>query len=370
MSDSSQTKILHICKVYLPVNGGVQRVVQSIVSLSKRYTHQVLTSGEDGAISNQTLDGAVVTRCRSHLEIASMPIAPSMIGEIRRRVKKSNLICVHYPFPLADLALAMIIRLPPLAVYWHANIVAQKKLKWLTYPLIYLTLKRAAVIIVTSERMIENSALLTRFRAKVKIIPYGLPIVAEVPTDTRANTKNDYFVLVGRHVSYKGIDIAIRALQDIETHLVIAGNGPLFEQHKLLSQTLGVSHKVSFEQYASDEEIKSIIQGSMALIIPSVMHNEAFGLVQLEAMRLRKPVINTWLPSTVPMIARHQKEGLTVEPNDPEGLAQAMLQIASDKSWAATLGNNGYQRFNEKFTDIKFKLALDALFEELLVSQQ
>ncbi|MBL4674563.1 MAG: glycosyltransferase [Arenicella sp.] len=342
--------------------------MHSITSLSKQHTHYVITSGEDGAIPKQKLNGTFITRSRSYLEVASMPIAPRMVGEIIKMAKKCHIICAHYPFPLADLALAMIIRLPPLVVYWHSNIVAQKKLKWLTYPLIYLTLKRATAIVVTSERMIENSTLLTRFRAKVKIIPYGLPTIRETPADTNAYTDSEYFVLVGRHVSYKGIDIAIRALQEIDTHLVIVGSGPLFEQHKLLTQTLGVNHKVSFERNACDDEVKSLIQGSAALIIPSTMHNEAFGLVQLEAMRLSKPVINTSLPSTVPMIARHQREGLTIEPNDPDALAQAMRQIASDKSWAITLGNNGYQRFNEKFTDIKFKLALDALFEELLAS--
>lgn len=368
MSHTSSARILHICKVYLPVKGGIQKVVHAITSLSKQHTHYVITSGEDGAIPEQRLNGTYITRSRSYLEVASMPIAPRMIGKIIKMAKKCHIICVHYPFPLADLALAMVIRLPPMVVYWHSNIVAQKKLKWLTYPLIYLTLKRATAIVVTSERMIENSTLLMRFRSKVRIISYGLPTVSETPAITTAYTNSNYFVLVGRHVSYKGIDIAIRALQEIDTHLVIVGDGPLFEQHKLLSQTLGVCGKVSFEQNASDDEVKSLIQGSMALVMPSIMHNEAFGLVQLEAMRLRKPVINTSLPSTVPMIARHQKEGLTIEPSDPDALAHAMCQIASDRPWATTLGNNGYQRFNEKFTDIKFKLALDALFEELLAS--
>jgi rhamnosyl/mannosyltransferase len=368
MPNICSDRILHICKVYLPVRGGVQKVVHSITSLSKQHSHYVITSGEDGAISKQKLDDTFIIRSRSYLQVASMPIAPAMINQIIKMAKKCQIVCVHYPFPLADLALAMVIRLPPLVVYWHSNIVAQEKLKWLTYPLIYFTLKRATAIVVTSEQMVENSKLLTRFRAKVKIIPYGLPAAKEIQVET--NAYNNYFVLVGRHVSYKGIGIAIRALQDIDAHLVIVGNGPLFEQHKLLSQTLGVSHKVSFEKNASDDEVKSLIQGSTALIMPSVMHNEAFGLVQLEAMRLRKPVINTSLPSTVPMIARHQKEGLTIEPNNSDALAQAMLQLQSDKYWAATLGSNGYQRFNEKFTDAKFKLALDALFEELLAPQQ
>lgn len=365
MPRNSSVNILHICKVYLPVRGGVQRVVKSIASLSRQYSHHVLTSGEDGAIPKQELDGITVTRCRSYLDIASMPIAPSMVREITKNVKKYSIVCLHYPFPLADLALAMVFRLPPIVVYWHSNIVAQKKLKWLTYPLIYLTLNRATTIIVTSERMVENSALLKRFKSKVKAIPYGLAPVEQVSTSTHKN----YFILVGRHVSYKGIDIAIRALLEVDTHLVLAGDGPLFEQHKLLAKTLGVDDKVTFESNASDEQLKILIQESTALIVPSVMHNEAFALVQLEAMRLSKPVINTFLPSTVPTVARDQKEGLTIEPNNVKALAKAMNKMASDKSLAITLGNNGYQRFNQHFTDLKFKAALDTLFEELLISQ-
>ncbi|MFT5612472.1 MAG: glycosyltransferase involved in cell wall biosynthesis [Arenicella sp.] len=368
MPRNSSVDILHICKVYLPIRGGVQKVVQSISSLTNAFNHHVLTTGEDGAVSSQTIDGATITRCRSYLEIASMPIAPSIIGQTIKQAKKCQLICVHYPFPLADLALMMTVEAPPIIVYWHSNIVVQKKLKWLTYPLVYLTLRRAKVIVVTSERMIENSTLLTRFREKVKIIPYGLSAVDRVQASDEI--LEDYFVLVARHVSYKGIEIAIQALGNIDTRLVIVGDGPLYEQHKLLAKTFGLGDKVTFKKNASDNEVMGLIQNSIALIIPSVMHNEAFGLVQLEAMRLRKPVINTSLPSTVPMIARHQKEGLTIEPNNSDALAQAMLQMASDRPWVATLGNNGYQRFNEKFTDIKFKLALDALFEELLASQK
>lgn len=363
----AKATILHICKVYLPIKGGVQKVVHSISSLSKNHHHQVITTGEDGAVPRQKLEGTLITRSRSYLQIASMPIAPAMIRDIIKSSKKCQIICLHYPFPLADLALAMTIKLPPLVVYWHSNIVAQKKLKWLTYPFIYLTLKRATTIIVTSDRMIDNSALLTRFREKIKIIPYGLSAVVNTPSSTKI--KRPYFILVGRHVSYKGIDIAIRALKELDTQLVIAGDGPLFEQHKLLAQQLEVNEKVIFVKNASDDEIKSLINGSTALIVPSVMHNEAFALVQLEAMRLKKPVINTSLPSSVPMIARHQKEGITIEPSNYCALAKAMQDIAADKKLATELGEAGYKRFIDQFTDLKFKERLDSLFSELLASQ-
>lgn len=360
--------ILHICKVYFPVKGGVQKVVHSIIGLTQKFNHHVLTSGKDGAVSNQNLDGSMVTRCRSYIEIASMPIAPSLVAKTIRHVKKSQLICVHYPFPLADLALLMVFKAPPVVVFWHSNIVVQKKLKWLTYPFIYFTLRRAKVIVATSERMIDNSTLLTRFKAKVQIIPYGLPAINYM--SSRREIRDEYFVLVGRHVSYKGIDVAINALQNVKTRLLIAGDGPLFERHKLLAQTLGVSDRIVFKTNASDDEIIGFIQNSIALIVPSVMHNEAFALVQVEAMRLKRPVINTFLPSSVPVIARDQKEGITIEPKNHFALASAMNQMLSNRDWAAGLGENGYKRFNEQFTDLKFQEALTTLFDDLLAIKQ
>ncbi len=362
---NTQPSILHICKVYLPVKGGIQKVVHAIAKLTDSYHHKVATCGEDGAIFEQNMDGVQVTRARSYLEIASMPIAPSLIKVIRHQVRNSDAVCLHYPFPLADCALATIIKLPPLVVYWHSNIVAQKKLKWLTYPFIFLTLRRAAVIVVTSQNMIDNSALLKRFQNKVQIIPYGLP-----PATQTTHSKNKgYFLLIGRHVSYKGIDVALRATKSTNSALILAGDGPLYEQHKLLAEELEISDRITFIKGATDNQLEQLISESIGLIVPSIMHNEAFALVQLEAMRLAKPVVNTALPSTVPSVARHRREGLTVAPRDVSELATAMNELANDSSLAKKLGKNGLSRYHKHYTSEKFGSALSALFAKLIVNE-
>ena len=83
-----------------------------------------------------------------------------------------------------------------------------------------------------------------------------------------------------------------------------------------------------------------------------------------------EPVINTFLPSSVPVIARDQKEGITIEPKNHFALASAMNQMLSNRDWAAGLGENGYKRFNEQFTDLKFQEALTTLFDDLLAIKQ
>lgn len=223
--DLATNKILHICKVYLPVRGGVQRVVHLISSSLTNFTHHILTTGEDGAVAEQTLDRAEISRCRSYGQIASMPIAPSLISKVVTKTSQHNLIALHYPFPLAELALLCSFSGTPIIVHWHSDIIAQRKLKWIVAPLTFLILLRAKAIVATSEKMIDNSFWLRRFSKKVQLIPYGMESVT--PSRSLPLAPNGYFALIGRHVSYKGIDVAIRALKYCNARLYIVGDGPL-----------------------------------------------------------------------------------------------------------------------------------------------
>jgi rhamnosyl/mannosyltransferase len=56
------------------------------------------------------------------------------------------------------------------------------------------------------------------------------------------------------------------------------------------------------------------------------------------------PVINTRLPTTVPLVARDGREGLTVEPGDEAALAAAITRLLNDPDFARQLGTAGQQR--------------------------
>ena len=357
-------KILHVCKVFLPVQGGVQKVVNLLASLLENYSHDVLTSGEDGAIPEQKTAEINISRCRSYGQIASMPLAPSLLPRFVRRFRRYQLIAVHYPFPLVDLGLLFCLARVPVVVHWHSNIVAQKKLRWLVAPFTYCMLLRARAIVVTSEKMVENSFFLRHFRRKVQMIPYGLSSVT--PAQQPAPSKSDYFVIIGRHVSYKGIDVAIRSLQYSNEQLKIVGDGPLFERHVQLVDELGLAERVEFDRHADDHQLIETLQNSIALVVSSNLESEAFALVQLEAMRLGKPIINTNLNSSVPWVARDQQEALTVAPNDSQALAAAMQKLRTDTQLAKQLGERGLQRYEQEFTAQKFCQATDRLYKSLI----
>ena len=366
MTDSNPLRILHICKVFLPVKGGVQKVVDIITSSLSSFTHTIITSGEDGAIAKEKTNETHIFRCRSYAQIASMPIAPSLIPKIFNHVQKHQLIALHYPYPLAELALLLSYNTPPIVVHWHSEVIAQKKLKWLVMPLTFLTLIRAKAIVVTSHKMVKPSFFLKKFANKTVFIPYGVEAAPPKLIEQKPDIEQPYFIILGRHVSYKGIDIAIEALNEVPGRLIIAGYGPLYEKHKKLATDLKVLDRIEFNPYATDVEVLTLIRGCLALVVPSVMENEAFALVQLEAMRLAKPVINTSLKSSVPWVARHQQEALTVSKGDVKALAGAMNLLRSDPALAQRLGENGLKRYQKEFTSDRFSTALTSLYSKIL----
>ena len=63
-----------------------------------------------------------------------------------------------------------------------------------------------------------------------------------------------------------------------------------------------------------------------------------------------KPVINTALPTGVPLVSIHGETGLTVPPADPDALAQAMDKLLSDDALRVQYGNAAKERVLREFS--------------------
>jgi glycosyltransferase involved in cell wall biosynthesis len=291
-----------------------------------------------------------------------LPIAPAIILKLIREFNQHDLIAVHYPFPLADIGLLFCFSRKPLIIHWHSNIVAQRYLRWLVAPFSFLMLWRARAIVVTDQAMVNNSLLLRMFSKKCQRIPYG---IESLPDRHEQTAVPEYLVMVGRHVSYKGMNVAMHALLHCDARLRIIGDGPLFSRHQQLARELGLEDRVEFIRYADDTMVSDSIAKSLGLVVSSNLESEAFALVQLEAMRLGKPVINTNLKSAVPTVARDNREGITVEPNDPVQLGRAMQRLVSDHDLAERLGTAGRARFQAQFESTSFKKAISDLYQSI-----
>jgi len=98
-----------------------------------------------------------------------------------------------------------------------------------------------------------------------------------------SNEVDDYFLMVGRLVSYKRFDLAVKVFNAIEKPLKIVGDGP---ERKRLEKM--ANKNIEFLGLVSDYKMPEIYNHAQAVIFPQV---EDFGLVPLEAMASGRPVI-------------------------------------------------------------------------------
>ena len=300
-------------------------------------------------------------------DILSMPISPAFIPKLWKAAKQSNLLVIHYPFPLADIGvtLARPATLPPIIVYWHSEIVSQKLSRALVKPFTLCMLRRCRRIVVSSPKLIEHSKILSQFRSKCVVIPFGYE-----PKDLDKQGKDGgYFLFVGRHVPYKGIDILLKAVEKSGVSVIMVGDGPLLNANIELANSLGIEERVTFKTGISDTELEMLMKNCKALVLPSVLPSEAFALVQIEAMCFGKPVINTDLASGVPWVARNELEGITVRPNDSDDLAKALDRLDCNKELLEQLGNGAKKRWRDCFSLNKFTHSTQTLYSEIMESR-
>src|SRR5918911_1508609 len=135
-------RILHLAKYYWPRSGGMERVVQGLAEGAAGLGHNVEvvaveTPGQPGEAGRQRMP---ITRAFSLGALGSQEIAP---GYIAAAWKRADVIHVHHPHPLADLACLLRAGRTPVVVTQHAD--ARRSLY---RPITRLVIKRARAIVV------------------------------------------------------------------------------------------------------------------------------------------------------------------------------------------------------------------------------
>jgi rhamnosyl/mannosyltransferase len=185
-------------------------------------------------------------------------------------------------------------------------------------------------------------------------VPYGIEPAAAPPVDRDvvAALRNRYgprlVLAVGRLTAYKGFEYLIHAMTDVDARLLIVGEGPCRPQLERAVATLGLQDRVTL--LGDIPDVAPYYQACDLFVLPSISRNEAFGLVQLEAMAAGKPVVNTSIDSGVLHACPPGLVGRTVPPADPSALAEAIRQLLADPDLRRTLGAAGRARVAAEFS--------------------
>jgi rhamnosyl/mannosyltransferase len=282
-----------------------------------------------------------------------MPVSFEFIRKFKQMAKTSDIVHIHVPFPLGDLACLLSGYKGKVVIYWHSDVVKQKKLLKLYKPIMERFLKRADCIVVATQGHIDGSPYISRYAEKCKIIPYGLNledyiITGDLLTQKLHDKSNLKVLFVGRLVYYKGVDVLVKAFAKVTgCELFIVGTGKLENELKTIAD--GMENSVHFLGSLSDENLKKALSDCDIFVLPSVENSEAFGIVQMEAMVYGKPVVNTSLPTGVPHVSLDGVTGITVEPSNVDALAKAIQSLVDDDQLRTLYGKNARERVLKTF---------------------
>ncbi len=171
---------------------------------------------------------------------------------------------------------------------------------------------------------------------------------------------------VGRLVYQKGQCFVIEAMVDVikehpDVQLWIVGEGWNRENLQNLIDSLGLQNHVFL--LGKRQGIWELLQVSTLFVFPSLY--EAMPIAPLEAMACQLPIVATDI-SPHREIIDHGVQGILVPPQNPEALAQAMIELLKDPERCKRMGEAGRRRIAERF-DIRVTVKQwEQLYEKLV----
>lgn len=208
------------------------------------------------------------------------------------------------------------------------------------------------------------------------LIPNGVDISRFHPlsADASDSQRSQTVVCMARLSYEKGLDVLLQAWHLVhkelpEAHLIVAGVGPLQAQLAYMVKALDLRESVEFVGVQSDV-VAVLHRGSIATL-PSRWEGMPNAL--LEAMSCGLPCVATRVSGTEDVIT-HGVNGLLVEPEDYQSMAQALLTLLRDPALCNAYGKAARATIEQDYslehiTDIHMKLYQRMIDNNLIVSQ-
>lgn len=254
---------------------------------------------------------------------------------------------------------------------YHSDIVRQRFLFHLYRPLMRLFLGAMDRIVATSENYLVSSDVLCHYRTKTTTIPIGIdPDGFEWTSPStletwRGRLAPKFFVFVGVLRYYKGLHILVDALADWDVPTVIIGAGPIEHELRHQARERGLKN-IMFLGALTDEEKFAILKLSYAMVFPSHLRSEAFGISLLEGAMAGKPLISSEIGTGTSYINVDGETGLVVEAGSVASLLSAMRRLWDDEALAVRMGRAGRARFERLFSASRMGDAYEQVYRELL----
>ena len=351
-------KVLHLGKFYPPAKGGMETILALICERTAQHVkNRVLVANTSSSTIEERHGSIEVTRVAALARIGAVAVCPRMPFDLAR--EEADIIVLHEPNPMALVAYFLARPRGRLIVWYHSDVIRPSWLYRLFYrPFLRFALSRAVRVVVSSPALGASAPELQDFQAKCKVIPFGieawnpdaLGAIVQRAGEIRRDAGQSIVLFVGRLVAYKGVGVLLEALKGLNAVTLIVGEGPLRARLEEQARELDVSAHVRFLGSVDDDELAALYRACNVFVLPSVTRQEAFGVVQLEAMAAGRPVVSTDLGTGVGWVNRDGETGYVVPPRDPRALREALARLLADANLQKSMGDAAAKRIRAEFT--------------------
>lgn len=213
---------------------------------------------------------------------------------------------------------------------------------------------------------------------KIVVIHNELPVGDRYPNMLNdSQLKSTYtFLYLSNFINGKGQAFALKAFSKIHASLpdwklrFVGGDMGLEKNRKyrdelmMMGERLEISHKLEWRRFTDEVELEY----KKADIILNFSESESFSLSCLEALYFGRPLIASDCGGPAEIID-HQKTGILVQNRNVEEMADAMLELATNKPLREKLGSTARITVKEKFSIQNTSLKLKEVYDSALSKQ-
>jgi glycosyltransferase involved in cell wall biosynthesis len=347
-------RILTILTYYRPHTSGLTIYAERLAKALVGRGHQVTiftTQYQKDLPLWEDQDGVQIIRVPVAFRISKGVIAPAFGRIVTQLVREHDVVHLHLPqFDAPGVALRARLMGKPTILTYHCDLILPPGLFNFVVNQVVHVMNRLAAnlsdrIVTYTQDYADNSAYLSRYRAKLKVIPPPvlLPLsnngaVQSFASQHQTGTRRPVIGMAARLAAEKGVEVLLKALPKIldahpnaqvlfaGQHLDVLGEQNYFD---LLMPSIREYEQGGHWQFLgvlTPEQMATFYPNLDVLVVPSLNSTEAFGLVQIEAMMngvacvasslpgVRQPVYSTGMGRVVPI-------------GDDDALADAILEI-------------------------------------------
>ena len=255
--------------------------------------------------------------------------------------------------------------------HYHNKGVSAYQSKWI-YNFLYKRFFSNLKVILLAENLYKDIAKYVK-REDVYICPNGIPSSCKEEMEARRNNVIPHLLFLSNLLISKGVIVlldALKILKEKEYTFVcqfIGGETAEINAVQFFEEVnkRELSDLVTYVGRKVREEKEAFFRQADIFVFPT--YYETFGLVNLEAMEYKLPVIST-NEGGIPDIVKDGENGLICEKQNPVSLADCISKLLDDEELRVKMGSAGHEKFCREFTLDKFENRMRDILNQNLFS--